>query len=78
MVMAAIIKVSHISAEAPVKHKMRKIFSRLRRTQAVWVDLCQDGMNGDPASYCNHTNNKSVLQNGSFMIISDNAPAHSI
>lgn len=63
MVTAAIIKVSHNPAEAPVDVH-------------VCVELCQDGANGDPDVYCNRTNKKSFLPNGSFMLISHNAPAH--
>lgn len=46
VVTAAIIKVSHNSAEAPVDAH-------------VCAQLCQDGTNGNPDFYCNHTNKKS-------------------
>lgn len=42
----------------------------------VGAHVCQDGTHGDPDFYCNHTNENSFLPNGSFMLISHNAPGH--
>lgn len=58
MVMAAIIKVSHSSTEAPVRHTTSKKIFQAEEDASSRAGLCQDGINGKPAVCSMRTNNK--------------------
>lgn len=61
MVMAAIIKVSHSSTEAPVKHTTSKKTFQAEEDASSRSGLCQDGRNGKRAVCSIRTNNKLFL-----------------